>query len=98
MNESALVRELHGAGKRGDQFGGLPRGLRFARELLGETSPLKELHCEVACPDQIADVENLHDVGMPDRSHGLRFALESRSFDRICVAARAHRLQRHAAI
>ena len=64
MDDVLVVGRLDGAGQRLDQFRGLPRRQRRAGQLLVEASAGAVLHREEGPAVVLADLEDLHHVGM----------------------------------
>ena len=80
VDDPAVVGRLDGLSQRGDERRGPAGGEGSDRKPLGETSPFDELHREVRSPVVVADVVDLHDVGVSQARGGLGLALESLPF------------------
>jgi hypothetical protein len=78
MNDSALVGRLDRPSEGGQQSGRLACRLGRAGQLLGQGAAFNELHGEVWSSVRVADVMELHDVGVLQSGHGLGLALKPR--------------------
>ncbi len=78
MNDAALMREIHGPGQTaGDR--GRPNGRqRFAAERLKERLAFDIFEGQIGQPLVLADLKDLHDVGMLKPARRLGFAAEAR--------------------
>ena len=64
MDNSILMRQLHGICQNSHHFGCTSRGLRRAAQLFREGSSREEFHYEEGSPVHVSHVMNLHDVRM----------------------------------
>ena len=80
MDDPAVVGRLDGLSQRGEERRGRAGGEGSDRKPLGETPPFDELHREVRPALEVADVVDLHDVGVSQARGRLRLALESLAF------------------
>ena len=95
MNDVLLVRRLHRPRQRLHQRRRFLRRQRRAVELLLQAAAAAELQREERLALVLADLVDLHDVGMLQARDGLRLGLEAGQVRRAGVAARQDHLQRH---
>ena len=77
VQDAALMGVVDGAGDRDQQPYAGPRVPPQARQVLGEVSPLDQLHAVIMLPFVDADFVDGHDVGVIEASRGLRLGVES---------------------
>ena len=77
VDDAALVGVVHGAGQRLDQGGGVARRLRRAVELLLQAAAVEIFQREIRLAVVLADLVNLHDVGVLQPGDGLGLDLEA---------------------
>ena len=93
MHDAALVRRVDGVGQRRHQGSRLASRLRNPLDLLGQVAALDQLHREVGPAVHVADVIDLHDVGVAQAGDRLRLAQEALQLLRPGVGAGQQHLQ-----
>jgi hypothetical protein len=71
MDNPRVVRDLDGPGQSDQQLGGIPTGLRRPCKAAIERATVEQLERNKWSAIDLADLENLDDVGMMEPSHGL---------------------------
>jgi hypothetical protein len=94
VHDPAGVRCANGSDEGGERFGRLARRLWGAGQLAGQTSPLNVLHREVRPTVVFPHVMDLYHVGVPQRRHRQRLALEPFLRAPPGVGAGEHHLER----
>ncbi len=94
MDNLLRVGVLHAAGHRADQLGRLRGRSRLAGEVLSEAATLDELHGEVGSAGVLADLVDLHDVGVPHPRRRFRLDAEAGPLLRAGQGSVADQLQR----
>ena len=77
MHDTALMRYVDGVGQRGNECSRLASRLRMPLDFLSEVATLNELHREVRPAGHVANVVDLHDVGVAQAGDRLRLAQEA---------------------
>jgi hypothetical protein len=77
MNDPALMRDVDGVGQRGNECGRLASRLWNPLAFLNQVAALNELHREVRPAVHVANVIDLHDVGVAQAGDRLRLAQEA---------------------
>jgi hypothetical protein len=94
VDDFLLVGVLDGVGQGADQLGCLRGGLRLAGEVAIQAAPLDEFHGEVGSAQVLADLVDLHDVGVLHTCRRLRLDTEAGPFLRAGQGAVADQLER----
>ena len=80
VNDAGDVSDVYSASQALGDGGTVLRGLRHSVELSSQTSTVDELHREVRPSVHLADVVDLHDIGMLQSGDRLGFTHEPRQF------------------
>ena len=98
MQHVAAVGQLHRPRQRLHQLRRLPCRQRLVVELPGEVAAFDELQGAVRMPARLADLVNLHDVGVLQPRHRLGLDAETGQLTRRGMVAGQHHLERHGAL
>ena len=80
MNDAAFMGGVHGACERFDQLGGVPGRKGSVGELLGQAAARDEFHREKRPAVDLADFEDLHDIGVLQPGRGFRLGAKRPSW------------------
>src|SRR5438874_13775264 len=98
MNDATLVRVMHGPSEGLHQPGGWPLWQRRTGELLRDTATRDVLQREKGSALVLADLVNLHDVGVLEPGDGLGPRAESNPRRRVALSAGRDHFERHQAL
>ena len=89
------VRDAHGAGQRLDKLSGLAPGERATAQLPLEAAAADMLHQEIGETRALADLVDLHEVGVGEAGHGLDLGAKPGEQLRVAARLRMEHLGRH---
>jgi hypothetical protein len=92
VNDAPIVGHGHCPGQQPDGLGGGARRLRAAGDPPGEAATLDEFQREEGEAVVLADLKDLHDVGVLELGHGFRLGMEAGQLLGPDVGARQHHL------
>src|SRR5438128_2690960 len=98
MKDATLVRVMHGPSERLHQPGCWLLWQWRTGELLRHTATRDVLQREKRSAVVLADLVDLHDVGVLEPGHGLGLRTESNPRRRVAVSARRDHFERHQAL